>query len=314
MVDSLSRWCLFCDLEVHPSTEHAPQPLLQDYVEDLIALTDRGEAKRVFENETRVTRIAQAREITLPDGGQALAMLITLGDRRGSDPTFIHFEEGIARDPEKLAGEVRGVSAHVLVRLTQDDEAVGRYRMLLEEIRGIGRTPVTRLLAACLKEVSETRGDQFRNPTTNRMNAYRPIIEVHPRRSKAMADALDGGAFLPVELLDTSPVPVFDEHPEYSVRRHLLSVKVKPAPGRTVREAMQDLAAMASANGYDRMRVTWRNPGEQRGGTSEMNTDLADVGTALFAHREVIDVENPMTDCAPTINNEFLEAMAGHMV
>jgi hypothetical protein len=314
MVDSLNRWCLFCDLEVHPSAEHAPQPILSDYVDDLIALVDRGEAKRVFENETRITRIAAAREIKLNDDSPALAMLITLGDRRGSDPTFIHFDEGVARDPEKLEGEVRGVSAHVVIRLTGDPDAVGRYRMLIEEIRGIGRTPVTRLLASCLKEVAENRGDRFRNPTTNRMNAYRPIIEVHPRRSKAMADALDDGAFLPVDLLDTSPVPEFDENPEYSVRRHLLSVKVKPAPGRTIRQAMQDLAATARDNGYDRMRVSWRNPGEQRGGTSEMNTDLADVGTALFAHREVVVVQNPMTDCAAAINDEFVEAMAGHIV
>lgn len=314
MVDSLSRWCLFCDVEVHPSVQQAPQPELEDYVEDLLHLVAQGQAKRVFENESRVTRIAEARVIELDDGDRALAMLITLGDRRGSDPTFIHFEDGGARDPEKLAGEVRGVSAHALLRLTNDPQAVGRYRMLVEEIRGIGRTPITRLLASCLKEVAENRGDQFLNPATGRMNRYRPIIEVHPRRSKEMADALDNGAFLPVELLDTSPVPAFDEQAEFQVRRHLLSVKVKPAPGRSFRQAVQDLAATARDHGYDRMRVSWRTPGEQRGGTSEMATDLADVGTALFAHRELIEVEVPMTDCAPGINDEFMGAMADHMV
>lgn len=314
MVDSLDRWCLFCDLEVHSSAHDGPQPLLDHYVDDLIAMADRGQAKRLSENDSRVTRIAHAKRVNLVDGSPALAMLITLGDRRGADPAFIHFENGRARDAEKMAGEVKGASAHCIVRLTEDPNTRGRYRMFIEETRGIGRTPVTRLIGSVLKDISEDRGEQFKNPKTNRMNAYRPVVEVHPRRSQEMDRALASASFLPVELLDTRPVAVFDANPEYTVRRHVLSIKVKPAQGRTFKQAVSDLAAKAASEGYSHMRVSWRLPGESRGGSSEMRTDLADIGTALFAHRELVKSPTPLSECAAGIEDDFLGAMLPHFV
>ena len=309
MVDGFSRWCLFCDLEVHPSPPEAPQPLLNDYIDDLLVRIENDEAKRVFENENRITRIVDGRRIELLDGNPAFAMVITLGDRRGADPSFLHFDNGNVRDAEKFEGEVSGSSAHCVVRLTPDEGFPGRYRMLMEETRGIGRTPITRLLTSEFKAIAKDRNERFRNPNTNRMNAYRPIGEVHPRRSKEIGTALDHGSFMPVELFDTSRIPAFDENPEFSVRRHLITVKVLPAEGRSMKEALADLANLGRQNGYDRMRVSWRVPGELRGGSSEMATDLADVGTALFAHRELTEVENALSECAPAINDEFLARM-----
>lgn len=314
MIDVFDRWCLFCDFEVHASAREAPQPLLGDYVGDLIARAERGEAKRVFDRENRVTRIAGARRVQLPDGGLALALLITLGDRRGADPAFLHFDNGTARDAEKLEGEVKGASAHCIIRLDEDPELRGRYRMLLEEVRGIGRTPVTRLIGAVLKDIAHERGDRFRNPQTNRFNAVRPVVEVHPRCSREMADALNNASFLPVELIDTRPVPTFDENPEWSVRRHRLSVKVKPQAGRSFRASLAALAEVANRAGYSHMHVSWRLPGERRGGSTSLRTDLADIGTALFAHRELVHIEHGLSECAAVLNGEFVEAMAAQFV
>ena len=314
MVDVYDRWCLFCDFEIHAPGEGAPPPILDDYIDALIAMAASGDAKRIFENENRVTRIADAKRIALPGGAAAVAMLITLGDRRGADPAFIHFDAGLARDAEKMDGEVKGVSAHCILSVVQDPQAVGRFRMFLEETRGIGRTPVTRLIGSVLTDIAEDRGERYVNPRTGRQNKYRPIVQVHPRRSREMAEALDEGAFLPVELFDTSPVPAFDENSEYEVRRHVLTVKVRPAPGRTYRQAVSDLATTARDNGYDRMRVSWRIPGQRRGGTSEMATDLADLGTALFAHRELVHIATGLTECAGALSDEFVEAMAAKFV
>lgn len=309
MVDSLSRWCLFCDFEVHPSPPEAPQPALNDYIDELQARIEAGEAKRIFENENRITRIVDGRRVELPNGDPGFAMVITLGDRRGANPSFLHFENGDVRDAERFEGEVTGSSAHCVIRLVEDEGQPGRYRMFLEEVRGIGRTPITRLLTSELKDLARDRNERFRNPDTNRLNACRPIGEVHPRRSKEVANALDHGSFMPVELFDTSRIPAFDEHPEFSVRRHQITVKVLPAEGRTMGEALNDLAHLGRQHGYDRMRVSWRIPGEKRGGSSEMATDLADIGTALFAHRELIEVDNPLSECAASLDEEFLDKM-----
>lgn len=310
MVDSLERWCLFCDLEFHALHPRGPQPILDDYVDELVAMADRREARRVFENGNRVTRIEKAKRCSLPDGTEALAMLITLGDKRGADPSFLHFDQGTARDPDKMEGEVKGASAHCMLRIAEDAEVRGRHRLLIEEVRGIGRTPVTRLLASVFREIAKDRGERFRNPDTGRIVGFVPIAEVHPRQSREMGAAFGANSFLPVELIDTRPVPAFDENPEYKVRRHQLSVKVKPGPSRSMKEALTDLAALASHEGYTKMRVTWRAPGQKKGGSAEMNTDLADIGTALFAHREIIELQQPLSECAGDLCDEFVDAMA----
>lgn len=309
-MDTFDRWCLFCDFELHPTPTNAPQPVLVEYVDDLINLVDQGEAKRIFEHQSRVTRIAHANRIELPDGSAALAMVVTLGDRRGADPAFVNFEHGAARAAEKLEGEVKGASAHCIIRLTPDADDPRRHRMLLEEVRGIGRTPVTRLISTTLKAVAENRNERFRNPDSGRMNNCRPGVEVHPRRSREMAEALDNASFFPVELFDTRPVPAFDENPEFSVRRHQLTVKVRPAPGRSLRQAFADLKEVARQNGYNHMRISWRLPGDHRGGSTEMATDLADVGTALFAHRELIHIPSGLSECCDRLHDEFVGAMS----
>lgn len=278
-MDSFDRWCLFCDFDIRPAPEIAPMPILDDYVDAIIALAEAGGAKRVFEHDNRITRIAHAKRTNLADGSRALAMVITLGDKRGADPAFIHYDEGQARVADKQPGEVKGFSAHCMIKLAPEAGNPGRHKMLLEEVHGIGRTPVTRLLGSVLKEIAKDRGEQFQNPKTKRMNNCRPVVEIHPLRSKEMAEALDDAALFPVELFDTRPVPHFDEHPEFQVRRHQLTIKVKPEPGRTVKQAVSDLAALANQEGYAHMRVSWRLPGDMRGGSAEMQTDLADIGT-----------------------------------
>lgn len=310
MADSLIRWCLFCDVQVQPSHPRGPQPDLMDYVDALERRAAAGEALRRFENENRITRIADTRRVDLPDGSPALAFIVTLGDKRGAHPAFIHFDEGIARDAEKQPGEVRGASAHCLLKLQHDDDNPSHHRLLIEEVRGIGRTPITRLLASELKQIAEEQGEVFRDPSDGRQRPFRPVIQVHPRQSKEMSDALAGMASLPVTLIDTSPVLAFDESPEFRVRKHLLTVKVTPV-GRSMTEAVQDLAALGLRQNYDRLRVSWRPRGATRSASSEMATDLADIGTALMAHRVEITLATPLSDCSDRLRDDFISAMAG---
>jgi hypothetical protein len=299
---------LFCDLELHGNPS-APQIVLAQYVDDIIARADAGLAKRVFENDSRIMRIAKASPVVLPGGAPGLALLITLGDRRGADPSFVHFEEGNARDAEKFEGEVKGFSAHCVLRISDDNHHPGRHRFLMEEVQGIGRTQMSRLLQHVLRQISSDRNERFQNPETGRMNKLVPVLEVLPRQSNAMLHALQHGVFQPVELIDHGAQPAFDANPEFVVRRHNLFVKAKPAVGRTIRQVFNDLKNVAKAEGYDRMRVVWRIPGSNRGGTAEIDTDVADVGTAMFAHRVLVEVDHPMSDCAADLNDEFLAKM-----
>lgn len=311
MVDELQRWCLECDLQIRPAHPRGPYPVISDYVDDLIVRSNRGEAKRVSENSSRVTRISEAKRVPLPDGSEALAMVITLGNTRGARPAFIHFENGTARDAERLDGEVKGASAHCLLRLTQDGTHVGRYRIVIEDVRGIGRTPITRLIGSELRAIAEQRGENFIDPDSGRRLQHRAVVEVHPRQSSEMREALAGTTSLPVTLIDTSAVPAFDENPDFTVRRHSLHVTVRPTEGRTIQQSLQNLARLGAAQDYDRMRISWKPRPTGRTSSTELATDLADLGTALFAQRIELELPTALSDCTDRVSDEFIALMSG---
>lgn len=310
MIDELHRWCLQCDLEVRPLNPRGPRPDLDSYVDDLITRAAAGEAKRVSQNESRVSRISEAQRIILPSGDPALAFVVTLGNRRGAAPGFIHFDNGAARTADREPGEVKGASAHCVLRLVADHGHVGRYRLIAEDVRGLGRTEITQLLQKVFRAISEDHDETFVDPESGRRMVHRPVAHVHPRQSNEMRQALAGRASLPVMLLDTSAKPAFDEHPDYAVSQHVLRVRVKPQGGRTMEEALQALAQLGAANDYDRMRVSWQPSAGAPASTAEMRTDLADVGTALFAQREEVVLDQPLDECTVRLNPVFVDRIA----
>ncbi len=312
MVDAFSRWCLFCHAEVRSTVRHAPRVRLSDYLDEVLHRVGRGMAFRLHDRETRITRIAEAALIDLPSGSRGMAMVVTLGDRRGATPAFLHFDQGTSREAERLEGEVRGTSAHCVIELDEDPDHVGRHRMVIEESRGIGRTPISELLRSELRQISEDRDERFENPETRGHVQLRPVIDVWPQQSRQMEEALETGRFGMVELYDTQRPPNWDESPEFRFERRVLKVRVQPADGN-FRAAFARLGQQGRAHGYSMMKVNWRLPSGDRG-TSDLRTDLADIGTALLSRRELVEVEHPMPDCTHRLNREFVNAIAAHFV
>lgn len=267
---------------------------------------------RIYERENRVARIAHARLLDLPNGSRALAMVITLGDRRGANPAFVHFRQGHAREAERLEGEVVGVSAHCIVELDEDPDHVGRHRMIIEEARGMGRTPINLLFNSELKAISTGRDERFVNPDTGNPNQVRPVLQIWPQQSRQMQQALENGTLSMIELYDTGQIPAFDEQPEFSVQRRTLKVKVTPAADGMA-GALERLRAIGREQGYTMLKVNWRMPGGDSG-TSETHIDLADIGTALLSRRELITVEHAMSECTHQLNDEFVQAITALFV
>ena len=312
MVDAFHRWCLFCHAELRSGARNGPRVHLADYAEDIVHRSEAGEALRVYERENRVARVAQARVIDLQTGSRALAIVITLGARRGANPAFVHFQQGRARDAERLDGEVAGVSAHCIVELDEDPDHVGRHRMIIEEARGIGRTPINLLLNSELKTISTGRDERFVAPDTGNRNQVRPTMQIWPQQSRQMQQALENGTLSMIELYDTRQIPEFDEQPEFRVQRRALKVKVTPAADGMA-GAIERLRAIGREQGYTMLKVNWRLP-DGDSGTSETHIDLADIGTALLSRRELITVEHAMSECTHQLNQEFVQAISALFV
>ena len=243
----------------------------------------------------------------MPNGNPGLAMVLTLGNRRGANPSFIHFTRGEARDAERREGEVKGRSAHCIIDLVEKPDLAGHHTMILEDATGIGRTPVTRLLQSQLASLADERDERFESPDTGNMIKLKPVIQVWPQQSRQMQEALERGRLSMVELYDTRPIPTFDEFPEFSVKRRFIRVEVEPA-NDGIRPALERLRILGRREGYGHMKVSWRLPDGQVA-NSDVRTDLEDIGTALMARRELVEVQNPMSDASDRLNDEFVGEM-----
>lgn len=308
MPDALQRWCLFCDLDIRSSVTRGPRVRFNDYVDDIVARSQSNEAFRVYDRENRIMRISHANLIHLPNGHRGLAMVLTLGDRRGANPSFVHFARGDARDAERLDGEVKGRSAHCIIDLEEDEDHVGRHTMMLEDAASLGRTPVTRLLGSVIKDISTDRDERFVSPETGNLIMLRPHVEVWPQKSRQMEEALATGRLGVVELYDTRGVPTFDEQPDFRVKKRIIRVEVEPDEDGFA-GPLDRLRRLGQREGYGHMKLSWRLRNGQEA-SSDMRTDLEDLGTALLARRELVQVQTPMSDASSRLNDEFVEAMS----
>lgn len=312
MPDHQDRWCLFYDFEMRPSPKDGPLSPLVRFVNPLLERVRLGEAKKTLDRDRRVVRIADGRRLMIGNDA-CVALVITLGNSAAANPSFIDFEGGVARDAERRVGEVPGTSAHCILRLTPDPESPFRHRMLLEESAGLGRSTVERLFNSELSAIAAARRDTFVRERTNSRLNVRPVVHMSGHQSRQMEDALAGGTFGPIELINTTPDPRFESQPEFQVKGHVLRVKVTSnADG--MRGALDKLKTLAHRSGYDRMRIRWRSAGAARDVDSDIHTDLDDIGEALFTKRALVHVDQPLSTCSHQLRDDFVQAIAAAFV
>ncbi len=308
VVDRYDRWCLFYDLEVLSSPTQGPAYALADLIPLLQRRIDANLSVKTIDRDRRVVRIAQARALDV-GGERCLSMVMTLGNKTAADPSFIDFDVGTARDADRQPHEAKGASAHCILRTTTTPGHPGRYLMMLEQTTGLGRTTIERMLNSEFAAIAGDRGDNFISVATGRPVSVRPVAHMGGHKSNQMEEALRTGTFAPIELIDTTPDPTFDEPGVFRPKRRLLRVELIAPPGER-RGALEALSARARRAGYQRMRINWRPVGATRNNESEIDTDLDDIGEAMFTKRELVHVEAGMSECSHTLRDDFIAAMA----
>ena len=308
MIDRYNRWCLFYDCELVSSPREGPAYLLHQLIDPLLRRVREGLSKKLLDRDSRIVRISEA-ETGDVRGHACLKFVVTMGNQRAADPSFVHFHLGTSRDADRRENEVKGGSAHCLLRLTPTAGHPTRHLLMIEQTTGLGRTTIERLLNSEFEAIATGRGDNFTSPVSGRPISVRPIVHLSGHKSEQMEEALRTGTFAPIELIDTTPDPTWDEQGKFRLKRRIMRVDLVAPPGER-REALEVLSARARQEGYGRMRITWKAPGAQRGNESEIDTDLADVGEALFSKRKLIFVEAGMSECSHTLRRDFIDAMA----
>lgn len=299
MLNQWERWVQFHELQLKSEPEDAPQILLKDLLPHWIKRIEDGSSVKLIRNETAAIRIKQ---IQHDKKNRALIMLLQYSDTNVTDPAFANLKNGDLRVEPKLEGEGVAVSAHLVMSTEPHDKLGEFYKLVLEEVPGLGRSAISPFIRAELKEISPGLF-QFKDPDeNNKVKNYLPAGEILGKPSKQFAEELEEGSVLQsIELVKfTSSSPEIDEVGFYKEEsRH-----VKLVPDKSILDGMKEtlnkVLSFARSEGYDDIKFRYKHPkGKQK--TATMGSSMEDVADALVARSESIKAEEVLGQCSEKI-------------
>lgn len=306
MLDMWERWIQFHELNLKREPEEAPQIELKTMIPLLTQRWKNGECVKLINNETAAFRIQDLK--TYPKKN-ATALLIQYTDQNVTDPVFSHLETGKLRTEPKLEGEGVAVSAHIVLSHKPMNGSLESYRLLLEEVPGVGRSRIAPFLKSEFKAACKGIFD-FTDEETGKQKKFLPSIEVLGDLSAQLSDDLDQGSILQgIELIKhTRGKAGLDEENFFvEVSRHIKITPVLDAPAGFL-GILEKIKDKAKADGYDDIKVRYKHPqGKQK--TATMGATKEDIADTLIVRDELVKSDEVLGQCMEKISDSFVNKM-----
>lgn len=310
MLKSNQRSILYFDLAMAPHPSDAPALPLSDFIPYLQKRAADGRAFQVIDNDRRVIRLSDIKPLKTSAGTSAVAMLFALGDRDKADPGFTHFVTGKVRIPKRQKDEAGGLSVHGVVSLKPTTEGGHLYRMVYEDVTGFGRSLIQGFLRSEFKTISDDQELTFEREGKRNVKT-RPMVELTGHASDKLKNSLKQGRLLYIELVDYVEGDFgFDEARYVKQARRDMNLSIsKELPQGEALTFVEKVKVFARRNGYDAMRVRWRDPAITKPQTAKVDTAKQDAGEAFFIKSSEVNLRNGLPDISATMSNELINKM-----
>lgn len=142
------------------------------------------------------------------------------------------------------------------------------------------------------------------------------MVELHGHASQTLKESLATGRLLHVELIDFVEADLgFDEAVFIKeVRRNLNMSVSKDLPDGEALSFVEKVKAWAKGQGYDAMRVRWKDPETVKPQTAKIDTSKQDAGDAFFIRTAEVKFSTPLADISETISDELVNEMGNLLV
>lgn len=307
MIDAYERFVLIYDMALRTARKATELPELSEMVDALVRRIKDGKSLLVLEpqsegQEAPWLRIKDAQIFTHGDGNEEyLGLLFSIGDPRGANPVFEHSDTAELREVERLEKEGKALTAHCVIALKST--GFNRYKIVLEDVRGLGKTRFREMLARELKIISEEMQLEYTNNAGEQVSTYIiPSVEGHA--DEKLKASLERGTISGVWLVDTTRAQTFDEVPGARVSRREIKFEVKELP------VIERLKQWGKDNAYDRMRLTWNDP-EGTGKPERASVEITqkDVAETYFVKQCKVKLEEKLPEAVGMLRGEMVRQM-----
>ncbi|TXN66327.1 hypothetical protein [Methylobacterium sp. WL6] len=199
---------------------------------------------------------------------------------------------------------------HAVICLDPTEPKGHLYRMLYEDVSGFGRSFLQGFLRAQFRTICDEMGAHFEREGKREIKT-RPMVELHGHAASQLRESLEAGRLLHVELIDYMKSEMdFDEGGFVKAIRRDLSFSVSKAlPDGEALTFVERVKAWARNNGYETMRLRWKEENVRRPLTAKVETARQDAGAALFVRTAEIDLDAPLADVSMEVSAELVSKM-----
>lgn len=306
MLDAYERFVLMYDLTLRTARVSTELPPFSELVDGLL---QRIRAKESILNlRPYAEGSSDAPWLRIKDGkivstGNAkhLALLLSIGDPRGANPVFEHADTAVLREIEKEEREGKAASAHCVISLKP--VKLGRHRVVVEDVRGLGKTRLRDILGSELKAVSERYQLSRVNNAGEEVPTY-IIPQLEGYASEDLLASLRRGNLSGVWLIDTSSKAELDEVAGARISRRELKIDVQNPT------LLTQISEWGKAKNYDKMRLVWNDP-EGTGRPERASVDITqkDVAESTFVRQRKIKLNKPLAEAVEKIRFDMIDKM-----
>jgi hypothetical protein len=310
MLQRNQRFVLYFDFSMAPYPSDAPAIDLNALLPELNKRCELGATVEEIDAGRRVIRLKEMKNIKLPDDSTAVSMLLCIGDHEKADPGVTNIKTGEVRVFEKGRDEVGGLSVHVLVHTVPTKIGGHLYRMVMEDVTGFGRSLVQNFFRSQFKIICEEYDFSFKRDDKRSIKT-RPMVEFHGHASEQLKDSLKEGRLLQIELVDYVEQDFgFDEAKFIKLARRNMNLSISnKLPHGEALGIVEKIKVWAKEEGYDSMRVRWKDVASTKPQSAKIDTTKMDAGEAFFIRTAEVKFLTPLADISDKISDELIEEM-----
>lgn len=306
MIDAFERFVLMYDLKLRTARVETELPDFRDVAEALLNRVRNKEATLVlrpysgYSGEAPWLRIKDAKIVANGDR-EHLALLFSIGDPRAANPVFEHADTAVLREIEKEEREGKAVTAHCLISVKPAQ--MNRHRVVVEDIRGLGKTRLREILGSELRAVSLELGMVRTNNAGEDVDTYIiPDLEGHA--SEKIKESLQRSTLSGVWLIDTNAKGQFDEVSGAKIARR--EIKFEAADIGVI----DKLSAWGKDRNFDKMRLVWNDP-EGAGKPERASVDITqnDVAETYFVRQRKVKLSDPLPEAVSELREDMIQKM-----
>lgn len=207
--------------------------------------------------------------------------------------------------------------AHLVIgERTATGKFVNTYRCVLEDMNGLGRSRVTRLLETLAREyIAADKRPTIKKVIKKVEHAFvgNPKLMSYAEKSSKMQELIEEGRLTGVQFLSATSKGLSDELPsELAVEEMVLSAKVisTKAKGNRAAKILEKAADFARKRKW-RMKaeIELEKDDERHPIVRPFDLDATDLGDQLYARREPLNVSGDLSQCYDKINQAVTEAL-----